>query len=161
MLLRNVNGDHFEEAKVFNPLPFDEEPTKMGLFEETDGGLDPETGLPVPGEYTEVPTMRPKQMSHGSVVFIDLDGDGWLDIVTTGYCDGRDNMTVTGVEQGGNQIRFYRNLQNGARLCLTVGRGYPTPPRQCPIPRYKDVVTSIPRIQNVLWAKVRFNKHRT
>ena len=113
MRLSNVHGDHFEEAKVFNPLPFDEEPTKMGLFEETDGGLDPETGLPVPGEYTEVPTMRPKQMSHGSVVFIDLDGDGWLDIVTTGYCDGRDNMTVTGVEQGGNQIRFYRNLQNG------------------------------------------------
>ena len=109
MLLRNVNGDHFEEARVFNPLPFDEEPTKMGLFEETEGGIDPDTGLEVDGEYTEVPTKRPKQMSHGSVVFIDLDGDGWLDIVTTGYCDGRD----TGVEQGGNQIRFYHNLQNG------------------------------------------------
>lgn len=113
MLLRNVNGDHFEEARVFNPLPFDEEPTKMGLFEETEGGIDPDTGLEVDGEYTEVPTKRPKQMSHGSVVFIDLDGDGWLDIVTTGYCDGRDNMTATGVEQGGNQIRFYHNLQNG------------------------------------------------
>lgn len=85
MLLRNVNGDHFEEARVFNPLPFDEEPTKMGLFEETEGGIDPDTGLEVDGEYTEVPTKRPKQMSHGSVVFIDLDGDGWLDIVTTGY----------------------------------------------------------------------------
>ena len=86
---------------------------KMGLFEETEGGIDPDTGLEVDGEYTEVPTKRPKQMSHGSVVFIDLDGDGWLDIVTTGYCDGRDNMTATGVEQGGNQIRFYHNLQNG------------------------------------------------
>ena len=85
----------------------------MGLFEETEGGIDPDTGLEVDGEYTEVPTKRPKQMSHGSVVFIDLDGDGWLDIVTTGYCDGRDNMTATGVEQGGNQIRFYHNLQNG------------------------------------------------
>lgn len=113
MLLRNVNGDHFEEARVFNPLPFEEEPTKMGLFEETEPSLDPDTGVEVDGEYTEVPTKRPKQMSHGSVVFIDLDGDGWLDIVTTGYCDGRDNMTATGVEQGGNQIRFYRNLQDG------------------------------------------------
>ena len=28
MLLRNVNGDHFEEARVFHPLPFDEELTK-------------------------------------------------------------------------------------------------------------------------------------
>lgn len=38
MLLRNVNGDHFEEARVFNPLPFDEEPTKMGLLKRRKEG---------------------------------------------------------------------------------------------------------------------------
>ena len=112
-LLRNVNGERFEDVNVFNPLPFDEEPNKAGLFEETEGSVDPETGVEIPGEYTQVPTKRMRQMSHGSVAFIDIDGDGWLDIVTSGWVDGRENMPSTGIENGGLQVRFYKNLQNG------------------------------------------------
>lgn len=112
-LLRNVNGERFEDVSVFNPLPFAEEPNKLGIYEETEAGVDPDTGVEIPGEYTEVPTKRMKQMSHGSVAFIDIDGDGWLDIVATGYVDGRDNMPATGIENGGDQVRFYKNLQNG------------------------------------------------
>ena len=109
MLLRNVNGDHFEEARVFHPLPFDEELTKKGIYEQLEDTTDPETGADVPGAYIDKPTLKPMQMSHGSVVFIDLDGDSWLDVVVTGYAEARENMG----EITGNQIRFYKNLQNG------------------------------------------------
>lgn len=41
-------------------------------------------------------------MSHGSVAFGDIDNDGWLDLICTGYAD-RNN---TG-------IRIYKNMQDG------------------------------------------------
>lgn len=56
--------------------------------------------------------MQAKPLSHGSVAFIDFDNDGWLDIVSTGWADGTEGKLV-GVEIGGDEIRFYRNLQNG------------------------------------------------
>lgn len=57
--------------------------------------------------------MKAKPLSHGSVAFIDFDNDGWLDIVATGWADGTEDKTSVGVEVGGDEIRFYRNLQNG------------------------------------------------
>lgn len=43
-----------------------------------------------------------KPMSHGSVMFGDIDGDGWLDLVCTGYAD-----------QNNTGIRIYKNMQDG------------------------------------------------
>ncbi len=111
-LLRST-GTGFEEMAVFNPLSFEEEINRKGLYKETESGIDPDTGDPIPGDYTQEPTKLPKQLSHGSVVFIDLDGDSWLDIVMTGWADGTDDKMSVGPEPGGNEIRFYRNLQNG------------------------------------------------
>ena len=108
MLLRNVNGDHFEEARVFHPLPFDEELTKKGIYEQLEDTTDPETGADVPGAYIDKPTLKPMQMSHGSVVFIDLDGDSWLDVVVTGYAEARENM---GGKSPVTRSVFYKNLQ--------------------------------------------------
>ena len=51
-------------------------------------------------------------MSHGSVAFIDMDNDGWLDIVASGYADGTD-MGDVGAEPGGDEIRFYHNQKDG------------------------------------------------
>ena len=34
-LLRNVNGERFEEMNVFEALPFDKEVNRRGLWEET------------------------------------------------------------------------------------------------------------------------------
>lgn len=112
-LLRNIGGDHFENVNVFNPLPFDVEVNRKGLYEETEGSIDEDTGDMLPGDYTQTPTKAAKPMSHGSVVMADLDGDGWLDIVCTGYCDGTDNKASVGVEPGGDEFRIYRNLRNG------------------------------------------------
>ncbi len=111
-LFRNVNGERFENVNVFHPLPFDKEPNRKGLYKLGESIYDPETGTTVEGEYTEEPTMQAKPLSHGSVAFIDFDNDGWLDIVSTGWADGTEGKLV-GVEIGGDEIRFYRNLQNG------------------------------------------------
>lgn len=111
-LLKNVEGDHFEVADVFHPLPFDVETNKLGLYKKTEATVD-EDGIEIPGVYTQEPTMKPKHMSHGSVLFADFDNDGWLDIVATGYMDGDDSDANVGVQEGGDAIRFYRNLQNG------------------------------------------------
>ena len=40
-LLRNVNGERFEEMNVFEPLPFDVEVNRHGLWEESGAGEDP------------------------------------------------------------------------------------------------------------------------
>ena len=111
-LLKNVEGDHFEVADVFNPLPYGVETNKLGIYKKTEETVD-EEGITIPGAYTQEPTMKPKAMSHGSVLFADFDNDGWLDIVSTGYMDGDDSDPVAGSQIGGDAIRFYRNLQNG------------------------------------------------
>lgn len=111
-LLRNVDGDHFEFAPVFNPLAWDVETNKVGVYKKTEATVD-EDGIEVPGSYIQEPTMEAKPMSHGSVLFADFDNDGWLDIVATGYMDGDDSDPTVGVQVGGDGIRVYRNLQNG------------------------------------------------
>ena len=111
-LLKNVEGDHFEVADVFNPLPYEVETNKLGIYKKTEETVD-EEGITIPGVYTQEPTKKPKAMSHGSVLFADFDNDGWLDIVSTGYMDGDDSDPVAGSQIGGDAIRFYRNLQNG------------------------------------------------
>lgn len=112
-LLRNVNGERFEEMNVFEPLPFDVEVNRHGLWEESGAGEDPETGDPIESVYfQDQPTMKAKPLSHGSVVFFDMDNDGWLDIVVSGYADGT-AMGDVGVEPDGDEIRFYRNQKDG------------------------------------------------
>lgn len=111
-LLRNVNGDHFEMANVFNPLPWDVESNKKGVYVQSPSTID-EEGIEQPGSYTQVPTMQAKPMSHGGVTFGDFDGDGWLDIVTSGWVDSDASDVALGEMPGGDNIRFYRNLRNG------------------------------------------------
>ena len=98
---------------VFEPLPFDVEVNRHGLWEESGAGEDPETGDPIESVYfQDQPTMKAKPLSHGSVVFFDMDNDGWLDIVVSGYADGT-AMGDVGVEPDGDEIRFYRNQKDG------------------------------------------------
>lgn len=112
-LFRNIGGERFEEVEVFHPLSFDTEPNRKGLYKVSEGVVDAETGVATPGDYTREPTMKAKPLSHGSVAFVDFDNDGWLDIVSTGYADGTEDKASVGVELGGDEIRFYRNLQDG------------------------------------------------
>lgn len=111
-LLKNVEGKYFEVADVFNPLAWDVETNKVGVYKKTTPTVD-DDGIEIPGAYIQEPTMKAKPMSHGSVIFADLDNDGWLDIVATGYMDGDDSDAAVGVQEGGDGIRIYRNLQNG------------------------------------------------
>ncbi len=111
-LLKNVEGKSFEVADVFNPLAWDVETNKVGVYKKTDPTVD-EDGIEIPGSYIQEPTMKAKPMSHGSVIFADLDNDGWLDIVATGYMDGDDSDAAVGVQEGGDGIRIYHNMQNG------------------------------------------------
>ncbi len=80
-LFRNNGDGTFQEMKVFNPLPYEECESPTDIY---DAVVDAD-GIPT-GEY--VPTMRMKAMSHGAVMFGDLNADGWLDIVTTGWGNG-------------------------------------------------------------------------
>ena len=112
-LLRNVNGERFEEMNVFEALPFDVEVNRHGLWEESGAGEDPETGDPIKSVYfQDKPTMKAKPLSHGSVVFFDMDNDGWLDIVVAGY-EEKTDMGDVGMEPEGDQIRFYHNQKDG------------------------------------------------
>lgn len=121
-LFRNIGGEYFKDAKVFIPLPFDEEINARGLYEEVESVTteDPETGDPTttPGYYlTDKPTMCAKPMSHGQVAFFDFNNDGWLDIVALGYVDGRKAEEFSNrpeEEPGGDEIRFYLNNTNGS-----------------------------------------------
>ena len=112
-LLRNVEGKRFEVQNVFEALPFDKEVNRRGLWEETGVSDNPETGESIKSVYLQdQPTMKAKPLSHGSVAFLDMDNDGWLDIVVTGYADGTD-MGDVGAEPGGDEIRFYHNQKDG------------------------------------------------
>ena len=50
-----------------------------------------------------------KPMSHGDIAFVDIDNDGWLDIFCTGYADNEDGS----IRGSGNEIRIYRNIEDG------------------------------------------------
>lgn len=72
-LYRNNGDGSFTLQNVFNPIPWDDNKKPTDLF-DTD-----ET------TFETTPTMVAKPISHGAAIFGDLDNDGWLDIVTTGY----------------------------------------------------------------------------
>ena len=46
----------------------------------------------------------------GSVSFGDFNNDGWPDIVVTGWADQNESI---GLNEGGNQMHFYRNKKDG------------------------------------------------
>ena len=65
-LLRNVNGERFEEMNVFEALPFDVEVNRHGLWEESGAGEDPETGDPVKSVYFKDQPLSLIHISMGS-----------------------------------------------------------------------------------------------
>lgn len=109
-LLHNLKGEGFEVANVCKPLPFDKELNRRYIYVKTDDQLIvDEDGVEqtIPGEYINEPTFAIKPIGGGNVVFVDLNNDGWKDIVIDGWADG-DNT-----EPGGYEIRYYENLQDG------------------------------------------------
>ena len=91
-LYRGLGDGTFQEQRVFRPLPYDVNPRAEALFE-----IDEETFEPV-----ALGIAAP--VSNGSIRFADLNGDGWLDLVYTGWRDG---------SYGGGCLYIYKNLGNG------------------------------------------------
>lgn len=90
--LYHNNGDGtFTQMNVFKPIPFTENKKPADLFE-----ADIESS-------EMVPTMKAKPMSHGAVAFGDLNGDGWLDIISTGWSNDDEALS----------FYIYQNLQDG------------------------------------------------
>lgn len=56
-----------------------------------------------------------KPMSHSDVAFADLDNDGWLDIIYTGYSDNNEGDP----RESGKDIRIYKNLEGMEFLDMT------------------------------------------
>ena len=112
-LLRNKGDDEgFEIVNdIFNPAPYDNDINIRGEYEyavEYD-----EDGIEIGGAWDfEHPTKAIANMSHGPLAFVDLDGDGWLDIYVAGYRDG-DGNAPEGHGNGGYESHIYRNLGNG------------------------------------------------
>lgn len=109
-LLHNRQGNGFEVANVFRPLPVEKELNRIGIYVKTeDQTIIDEDGIEeiIPGEWTDQPTYAPKKMSHGNVCFVDLNNDGWQGIVVTGWADGNDT------EQSGYEMRYYENTCDG------------------------------------------------
>lgn len=96
LALYKNNGDGtFTEQKVFDPIPYESNPTPGGLF---DMDLDPDDNVVA----TPKKIMRP--LTHGAIAMGDLNGDGWLDIVATGWADG---------DNGGANMTIYKNNGDG------------------------------------------------
>lgn len=96
LALYKNNGDGtFTEQKVFEPIPYESNPTPGGLF---DMDLDQDDNIVA----TPKKIMRP--LTHGAVAMGDLNGDGWLDIVATGWADG---------DNGGANMTIYKNNGDG------------------------------------------------
>ena len=91
--LYHNNGDGtFTQVNVFNPIPYADNAKPADLFE-----ADIESG-------EMVPTMKAKALSHGAVNFGDLNGDGWLDIIATGWSND---------EGAALSFYIYKNNQDG------------------------------------------------
>ena len=96
LALYKNNGDGtFTEQKVFEPIPYESNPTPDGLF---DMDLDQDDNIVA----TPKKIMRP--LTHGAVAMGDLNGDGWLDIVATGWAY---------VDKGGVNMTIYKNNGDG------------------------------------------------
>ncbi len=111
-LLRNNGGEGFEVVNdIFNPMPLENDNNirdEYSYVAEYD-----EDGIEIGGAWDlENPTKAIINMSHGPVGFVDLDGDGWLDITVNGYRDGLDNAPDD-KGHGGYTWHIYRNLGNG------------------------------------------------
>lgn len=106
-LLHNKQGLGFERVTPVKPIDLASEVNPIGLYVKGPDVYDGDGILIEQGTITNVPTGEFKPMSHGSVSFADFDNDGWVDIVSTGYCDGND------IYPGGDGIRFYRNQGDG------------------------------------------------
>lgn len=90
--LYHNNGDGtFQQVNVFKPIPFAENLKPADLFE-----ANLESG-------DMVPTMKAKPMSHGAIAFGDLNGDGWLDIISTGWSNDDEALS----------FYIYQNMQDG------------------------------------------------
>ena len=112
-LLRNKGGEEgFEVVNdIFNPMPLENDIDIRGEYEYT-VEYD-EDGVEVGGSWDfEHPTKAIVNMSHGPVAFVDLDGDGWLDLYVNGYRDGEGNAP-DGKGNGGWWWHIYKNLGNG------------------------------------------------
>lgn len=96
-LFKNNGDGTFTEQNVFEPIPYEQNPNPKGIF---DVEVDDDDNVIV----TPKKNMRP--MTHGAVAMGDLNGDGYLDIVATGWADG-DNG------QGGGSIVVYKNNGDG------------------------------------------------
>lgn len=112
-LLRNKGEEGgFEVVNdIFNPMPLENDINIRGEYAynvEYD-----EDGIEIGGAWDfENPTKGIINLSHGPVGFIDLDGDGWLDLYVNGYRDGADNAPE-GKGRGGWWWHMYKNLGNG------------------------------------------------
>src|SRR5574344_168157 len=89
-LYKNNGDGTFTRQLVFNPIEYSKNPAPTGLvniYETT---------------FAATPTMEFKPMSGGAVMFGDLNGDGWLDLVGSGYADG-----------SGGVVYIYKNNGDG------------------------------------------------
>ena len=98
-LFRNQGDGTFQDQRVFNPLPYDVNPRAEALFEIDEATFEP------------VATRMAAPVSNGSIRFADLNGDGLLDLVYTGWRDGN---------FGGGCFYIYKNLGNGEFEELTI-----------------------------------------
>lgn len=109
-LLHNLKGEGWEDANVFRPIAFDKEINRRYIYTKTaDEVVIDDDGVEqtIPGKYIDEPTYCMKPMSGSNVTFVDLNNDGWDDIIAFGWADGDDT------EVGGQEFRYYENTKDG------------------------------------------------
>ena len=91
-LYKNLGNGLFEEQRVFVPIAYEQNPDFEHVFE-----IDEET-------FEPTALMKAAPVSNGAVRLADLNGDGLLDLVYTGWRDGAN---------GGGCFYIYKNLGDG------------------------------------------------